>query len=395
MMVKLKRNFIFTNMIIVSIILITIFLYLYFSSANDMEIESYKKLDVAMDRFNITKNYPRGNGLALFSFKVSSTGEVMDIEGENFLNNEELSEVAQQVSLSDNYKGEISDLNIRYLVDVDSADTRFFIIDISYEKNMLFSLIVRLIFICIIAHIVFFIVSIYLSKMVVNPAKKAWQNQQQFISDASHELKTPLTIILANIELLFESNKNNINNTKRINYVMQEANRMKKLVEQLLFLARSDEYSEKVEYKTCNISEVIEESILMFEPIAFENKIDLSYDIEEDIRMPCVKAQMKQLHDILVDNAIKYTPGGEAINIRLYRHRNQVKLEINNSGTYLSEIDISNIFDRFYKEDKVRSNNKNSYGLGLSIAKKICDGHKGTIRAASNKKDGTTFIVEI
>jgi len=388
---KLKKNFILTNMIVMLISLTTIFLYIYLSSAHSMKEESFETLEVSKVRISVSRGIGPNKGFSILKVEVDENNNIIETAGDVFLEDNEITELIQVI---EDEKGTLLEYHVRYLVDEINDHKEYYLIDISFEREVLLSLMFRLIGIEVIALIVFFFISIQLSKMIIKPAEIAWDNQKQFIANASHELKTPLTIILANSELLEDSDLGSGSNYTRVGYVKQEANRMKSLVEELLFLAKFDEFADELVMEQHNISDIIMESILMFDPIAYEHKIGLQSDITEDLFMDCVPNQIKQLNDIFVDNAVKYTPAGENIVVKLYKEKNQIIYSINNSGAFIDDSELEQIFNRFYQKDKARGKHKDSYGLGLAIAQKICHLHNGIISVESTPSTGTTFTVK-
>ncbi|MBI9014178.1 MAG: HAMP domain-containing histidine kinase [Clostridiales bacterium] len=388
---KLKKNFILTNMMVMLISLTTIFLYIYLSSAHSMKEESFKTLEISKVRISVSRGIGSNKGFSILKVEVDENNNIIGTAGDVFLEDNAITELIESV---EDEKGTLLEYHVRYLVDEVNEHKEYYLIDISFEREVLLSLMFRLIGIEVIALIVFFFISIQLSKMIIKPAEIAWDNQKQFIGNASHELKTPLTIILANSELLEESDLGSKSNYTRVGYVKQEANRMKSLVEELLFLAKFDEFADELIMEQHNISDIIMESILMFDPIAYEHKIGLQSEIVDDIYMECIPNQIKQLSDIFVDNAVKYTPAGEKIVVKLYKEKNQIIYSINNSGTFMDDSELEQIFNRFYQKDKARGKHKDSYGLGLAIAQKICQVHNGLITVDSTPEKGTTFTVK-
>ena len=387
---RLKRNFIITNMLIILIVIVTMFSYLYLSSAKAMEDESYQLPEMARARVDLEFDKARKRGYPIFNVTVDNEGAIVDVNGDLFVDDLELSKI---VSLMISEKGKVSEYHIRYTSQEIDLNTSYLVTDIKQEHDLLLRLLINLISIGAVVLVAFIFISFKLSKMIVKPAEIAWENQKQFISDASHELKTPLTVILANSELLYETKLEGEINRNRINYVQQEAYRMKQLVEEMLFLAKFDESSREKNKDFHNISEIILESVLMFEPIAYESQIEMLSDVEENLMIECIPEQIKQLNHIFIDNAIKYTPSGESVEITLKKIKNQIVYRINNGGTFLEADELDKIFNRFYKTDKVRNSTKNSFGLGLSIAKKIIEFHYASINVISTKEDGTTFEV--
>lgn len=226
-----------------------------------------------------------------------------------------------------------------------------------------------------------------LSRFVTEPARQELEREKRFITDASHELKTPLGAISINAQALEMEHGDNIH----VKNIVSETNRMNNLIERLLTLARLEEDS-TFDSREFSLSAAVEEISLTYESIAYEKQIDYKYDVEEGIRTFGNDDEFKQLVAILLDNALKHTAKDERIRIRLYKDDDRILFTVKNTGEFISEADLPYIFDRFYSCD--RENNKGSFGLGLSIAKAIVERMKGTITAA-NESDGTCFTVEL
>ncbi len=231
--------------------------------------------------------------------------------------------------------------------------------------------------------IVLEIIIIFISKIITNwitkPAQDSFDKQKQFIADASHELKTPLSVIIASSEALEENPKEK----KWIRNIKNEADRMNQLIINLLDLATS-ERDIKEELKLENISKIIELSVLTFEGKAFEKNIKLIYNIKENINYKVNSSDIKQLVEILLDNAIKHSNSNENIYIDLDELNNEIVFTVTNKGDEIPAGSEEKIFERFYRVDQSRNRNENRYGLGLSIAKNIVLNHNGTISAKSN-----------
>ncbi len=227
-----------------------------------------------------------------------------------------------------------------------------------------------------------------LTKWLTKPVINLFDKQKQFIVDASHELKTPLSVIMASAEALEEDPKEK----KWLNNIKTEAERMNKLVIDLLDLAKSENINDKQNYSINNLSKIIEKTSLTFESLVYENKLELETNIEDDIMYKCNSDKIKQLLGILLDNAIKHSNDNSKIFVNLYKNKNNITLEVKNRGKEIPKEDQEKIFDRFYRADESRNRNENRYGLGLAIAKNIVANHNGKIFV--NCKDGyTTFKV--
>ena len=236
------------------------------------------------------------------------------------------------------------------------------------------------------------ILNIYISnrltKWLTKPVIVSFDKQKQFIVDASHELKTPLAIITASVEALEEDPKEK----KWLNNIKNEAERMNKLVIDLLDLAKSENTGDKQNYIINNLSKIIEKTSLTFESLVYENNLKLETNIEDDITFKCNSDKIRELLGILLDNAIKHSTDNSKIFVNLYKNKNNIVLEVKNKGKEITREDQEKIFDRFYRADESRNRNENRYGLGLAIAKNIVISHNGKISV--NCKDGyTTFKV--
>lgn len=228
-----------------------------------------------------------------------------------------------------------------------------------------------------------------LSKWIMNPIVASFQKQKQFIADASHELKTPLSVIMASIEALEEEPSEE----KWIENIKSESNRMSKLITSLLDLAKVEEEIHQKSYELTNLSKLVEKAILPLESLIYEKNRSLDYNISKDISFLCNTEEIKQLLGILLDNAIKHSFENGSITVNLKTDRNGIVLEVMNQGNPIPKGEEEKIFERFYRVDKSRNRKENRYGLGLAIAKGIVTNHHGTITAFSNP-EYTTFQVK-
>jgi len=262
------------------------------------------------------------------------------------------------------------------------------VLDDEYIGSLKSEIIINSVLIFIMALSVTFLVSLVLSNIAVAPVKKAWEQQKRFVADASHELKTPLTVILANNEILLSgmADSDPQKQKKWILSSQEEAEHMKKLIDDLLFLARSDEEVEgrHLIKNTCALDELVTGAVLQFEPVMFEAGVTMQTVIEDNVSMECDETQMKQLMHILLDNAVKYTEKNGRIFVGLKKSGSKLKLAIANTGKPVAEEDLKHVFDRFYRSDKARTGG-GGYGLGLSIAYRIVESHGGSLKAESGK----------
>ena len=240
----------------------------------------------------------------------------------------------------------------------------------------------------IIMETVVYCVSSFLTKRITKPAQESFDKQKDFIADASHELKTPLAVIMASADELKSDKKN----AKYIDNIKHESERMSTLIKSLLDLSKLEKGISIANYKDEDISKVVERTCLTFEAIAFEKSVRINTNIEKDIIFKCSKEEIERLISILLDNAIKHSYEKTSISVNLNKDKNNIEISIINSGDPIKPGDEEKIFERFYRADKSRNRDANRYGLGLAIAKKIVTNHNGTIKAFS-KNGKTTFKI--
>ena len=270
-----------------------------------------------------------------------------------------------------------------------TKDTIIIINTKNINDRLVLTLILSIIVLTIFEMIIYFI-SKELTKRITKPAQESFDKQRDFIADASHELKTPLAVIMASSDELKIDKKNE----KYIDNIKYESERMSTLIKSLLDLSKLEKGIGIENYKEENISKIIERISLTFEAIAFEHNVKIDTNIENDITFKCSKEEIERLISILLDNAIKHSYKNSIINVNVNKDKNNINIEIINKGDPIQPGDEEKIFERFYRADKSRNRDANRYGLGLAIAKNIVTNHNGTIKAYS--KDGkTTFKINL
>ena len=253
-----------------------------------------------------------------------------------------------------------------------------------YKRTVMLAVVVGIISIIIIN-----IIAQKISKIIVKPVEKSFEKQKQFVSDASHELKTPLAVIEANADVLQDKAGEN----KWITYIQKEVQSMNKLVNDLLMLAKMENTS-NTNIQKFDLSKEIQMAVAVFESMIYEKKIKLETNIDNGIVFNGDKEDIKHIISIIVDNAIKHTQEEGKIIVNVEKEKNDIKIEIKNQGEPIPEEERERIFERFYRVDKARNRAEKRYGLGLAIAMQIVDKYSGTIKASS--KDGfTSFFVKL
>jgi len=228
------------------------------------------------------------------------------------------------------------------------------------------------------------LISKKVSEIIVKPVEETFEKQKQFISDASHELKTPLAVIEANADVL----ENEIGNNKWLTYIQNETESMDKLINELLLLAKFENIHDIKNYERFNLSTQIETSTSIFESIAYEKKVNIVTKIQNDIYIYGNKQDIEHIVSTLVDNAIKHSNIDTNVSVELSKDKNIIILQVKNYGEPIPEDQKDKIFERFYRVDKSRNRSEKRYGLGLAIAKSIVEKYCGRIDVEC--KDGIT-----
>lgn len=230
-------------------------------------------------------------------------------------------------------------------------------------------------------------VSIYLSRFVVKPAQNAIEREKQFVSDASHELKTPISAIRANAQVL----QNQIEHNRYLDHILSETKRMEQLVQDLLGLARLDNNQAKKNFDKVNLSELSQEMLLTYESLAYEEGKLIEEQIQDGVYVVGQEKQLKQLLTILLDNAIRHSLDESTITLSLSQVKKRVILTLSNPSKIYPEDVMHNLFERFYQAEDSH-HTTSSFGLGLAIAKAIVVKHKGQIFA---RQDGNIMTLQV
>ena len=397
---KLRFKFVLINMSIVTIMLCVILgLVFYFTSA-DLERESIRMMENIADQpvqqslLSRTEEHVR---LPFFTLQLGPRGELLSTAGGYYdlSDGDFLDRLVQEIFSSPKRLGVLPEYNLRYYRMDTPASQYLVFADISSERATLDGLRNTCLVIGAVSFFAFLWASILLSKWAVKPVDQAWKQQRDFVAAASHELKTPLTVIMANAELMQDPDYGEEERIKFVDNILVMSRQMRRLVEQMLSLAQTDSSEPRASFVPVDLSQLVSQSVLTFEPVFYEKGLTLSVQTEEGVRVTGNESQLRQVVEILLDNAQKYSQEGGATQVTLKKRerRGRCLLTVSNQGSPIPAGELENIFKRFYRMDKARSRT-GSFGLGLSIAQGIVAQHRGRIWAESTS-DTNRFLVEL
>ena len=302
---------------------------------------------------------------------------------------EELAAILEDCLNQGPTEGVIQSYGLRYLRQDNGLYRKLAFVDMSMESRLLREMMGSYLVIALAAFLLLLGVSVILARWATSPVERAWSRQRQFLSDASHELKTPLTVILSNAELLsalpLEERP-----ARWTDNILSESHQMKNLVEEMLTLARADNLALPPVLAEVSLSDLAEDCALAFEPVAFEAGKPLEYRVAERVSVLGDGDRLRRLASILLDNAVKYGAEGGTITLTLEKTDRQARLTVANPGEPIPAEQLSRLFERFYRADASRGE-KSGFGLGLSIASVIAQEHKGALRAESGGAE-TRFV---
>lgn len=410
MIQSLKKKLILINMSLVLVVLLAVFTGLCLYTASNQQQSAQRGLTALLQRHgedapkldigkpNDSKEVlPQRNNDLLAGFVVfvgnDGTASVETSHSVN-ISDDTVQTLAQLAQSSNQTSGLLRAYSLRYYISTDTGGTRIAFIDASSDIAAMAELVVSSLLIGILALLAFFFVSLLLANLALKPVEAAWNRQKQFVADASHELKTPLTVILANQKILLSHPEKTVaEQSQWIENTQSEGDRMKSLVEDLLFLAKTDDGMSKETLSSVNLSEITQGSILSFASLAFESGITLNDSIQPDIVLTGSEPKLRRLCGVLLDNALKYVNRRGTVDVNLCAENGNALLRVHNTGTPIPAEELPHLFERFYRVDRARS--AGGYGLGLSIAQSIVKAHGGKITVTSTADAGTTFLATL
>ena len=398
-MKKLKKKTFYTIFIIISIFLISIIIIfnfqIYHKEYNSIKTNLTRiKLMIGDNPNRKPSDKDLNNKIIMdydfYTFILDKNNNIIDkiSHNENGFDNK-IIESANKI-ISNNYDSKIK-ISCLYFDNTSynlKSGEYLIIVDTSIiQKNLLTLLLISIITLVLFECITYYFSNL-ITKWITDPVEETFNKQKDFIADASHELKTPLAVIIASIDCI-EVNKQN---EKWINNIKSESERMNNLITKMLDLSKSENNKNEELYTLNNLSKIVEKRTLVFESLAFENNIKIETKIDKNIMLKCSKTDIDEVVNILIDNAIKHSYKNSEVQVKLYKEKNSIVLDVINNGKNIPENEYDKIFERFYRSDKSRNRDSNRYGLGLAIAKNIVSNHNGQIKVFS-KNEYTTFRI--
>lgn len=429
--IKLRNKILLLNLVLTSAVILVAFAAIYLITANHMQAENTRKLDtlaggqfsvkasetsgdiasdaVAVDRQD--KRLPADYSLS-FTVQTDSSGNIRAVDSLIDLPENTYQQAVESVQRKGGDRGVIeinqrkwlyaiapatqtrisNDNGVPTIAATQDGGSQISFLDITGSMDTLRQLAVTFGIVGFALLVVIFGISRVFANRSIKPIAQAWDKQKQFIADASHELKTPLSIINANYDVLLANPDETIRSQlKWFSYMKIGTDRMTSLIHTLLSLASIEDKSREVHKTSFAISEMVCEIVQQMEAALREKGITLKSSIEPSIIVHQDRGLVAQVFAILYDNAIKYTEANGHIEVSVQKFKRHIACTVKNSGKGISPQDLSRIFDRFYRADPSRTADSGGYGLGLAIAKSCMDKLGGTITASSVENESTTF----
>lgn len=393
MISKLRRKIFAINIISISIVYVIAIAFIFAFGYTRLNDERVMRLNGAL-ALEAWQNLDAENlsGMVVAEYDHDTAEITWLAHGDNVRFDANVFEgIVKDIVASENSNGWIG-LRVLYAKRVVNGVTRIALFD--RDSNLASIILYVVIFIIALTTGLasYLFISIILSQVAIKPVEDSWKMQKQFVADASHELKTPLSVIMANTDLVVSHPEETVASQMQwIENARAETARMAELVNDLLFLAKSDD-GVKTALETLDLSECVERTVLTYDAVLYENRKTFDYEIAPHLQIRGNEGQIKQLATILLDNANKYSRGVGNIKLTVGTVGKNVEFSVSNDCDFLTEEQLEHLFDRFYTIDQSRTSSGN--GLGLSIAQVICQTHGGRIIAnfADNR---ITFTVTL
>ncbi|MDQ0359659.1 sensor histidine kinase [Breznakia pachnodae] len=406
---KLRNKFLFINLGAILLVLLISFVSIFFITYKNVENEVISQLNQTLSQNEDNRN---DRPIPIGENEEKDAQEELPPSISFWLEVDENMKITNKNNLhfdsiqTSTYKALVNEVSIdnetgffsyngsywAYKVETSNSGYRIAFTDISNNVSTLTGMLSAFAIVAVVSSILALLFSRYFANRAIEPMKETFQKQKQFVSDASHELKTPLTIINTNVDLVLSNEDQSVASQKQwLTNIKNEVNRTSTLTNNLLYLSKMDA-TEFKDSERINISSQIEQCTLSLEAIAYEKQLTFETDIKEELYVKGSPTMINQLIIILLDNAIKYSEENTKIEVILGNSSKHVNLQIINQSKTIPSEKLEHLFERFYRADDSRNSQSGGHGLGLAIASNIIDKHHGKITI--NSKDNK-FIVEV
>ena len=409
MLARLRREFIAITMLLVGLVLIGVLGMIFVSNAATLRSVTSRILDRALEgnitsaQIGDTTGEQSAEIMLAVVVELSPDGTPIDL-GDSVLAipQDTLDDVVSEIMAAGSDEGECASYPISWKRARMPWGWRVALVDTYSRDAALRTQALNQIVIFVVSMGALFVVSYLLSGWALRPVARAWEQQRRFVSDASHELKTPLAVILANVQILERESGVDESAQHWVASTREEATHMKQLVDDLLTLARADESNDAPSpadaraVEEVDLTDLVSGCCLEFDAVAFERGCKIQTSLLPQVRAQVRPEDYRRVVRTLLDNATKYAREGTTVRVALGREGKRSRLAVGNCGETISPEELEHLFDRFYRTDRARERTgEGGFGLGLAIAKSLVESAGGTIRATSTERDGTIFVVLI
>ena len=391
MIQKLKKRFILTSMAVVTLVLLLVSGALFIGARkviySDADQMLKRSLVLAFGGSGTAGEGRRGGRERAVVLTIDPETGAIENRTDGTLDN--FSEEEQRALAREAAQGKsLNKKGVRASVEKRNGKTYVAVVDTAMEDRLQAAAVKALALFAVGVWLALLLLVYLLSGWAVRPMAKAWDMQRQFVADASHDLKTPLTVILSNSELLRQQGESG--DSPELDRIQSAGKRMKDLVQKMLTLARMEDDPNRGAWESMDLSDMVMETALAFEAAAFEKGLTIEENVESDLVVKGNRAQVQSVVECLLDNACKYAAPGSRVTVSLEKAGKRAKLTVHNTGSYIPPEDIQHVFERFYRADKSRTEGDSS-GLGLAIVESVVEAMGGTVAAESSENGGTAF----
>ena len=325
-----------------------------------------------------------------FEAEISADGQVVRLDTSRIIavDSDDAEEYIQKALGSSKEKGFIGDFRFVKMDSEDDEGMKIIFLDCgrrlaAFHRFMLISILIG-----VAGCIIVFLVFLFAAGRIIRPIAESYEKQKRFITDAGHEIKTPLTIIAANVDLL----KEDIGENESIDDIADQTERLSELTKDLVFLSKMEEPDRQLVKVDFPVSDLVSETAASFAAVAQAQKKEYQINVQPSLTLNGAPEEIRRLTSILIENAMKYSPEGGNVKVDLEMQKKNIVLSVfNTTMEPMAQQDLSRLFERFYRTDASRNSETGGHGIGLSIAKAITENHGGKITASTS--GGSDFCI--